>query len=91
MNFKNENMSISDIPLCYSQNMDNKLQDFINKEDCYFIHYASNGFYNGSSPAPKISCIVIYNLKNDKGYRFNIRNCEWQKILQKLKKQKIKV
>ena len=52
--------------------MDNKLQDFINREDCYFIHYASNGFYSGSSPAPKISCIVIYNLKNDKGYRFNI-------------------
>lgn len=52
--------------------MDNKLQDFINREDCYFIHYASNGFYNGSSPAPKISCIVIYNLKSDKGYRFNI-------------------
>ena len=52
--------------------MDKKRQDFINREDCYFIHYASNGFYNGSSPAPKISCIVIYNLKNDKGYRFNI-------------------
>lgn len=52
--------------------MDNKLQDFINREDCYFIHYASNGFDSGSSPAPKISCIVIYNLKNDKGYRFNI-------------------
>ena len=52
--------------------MDNKLQDFINREDCYFIHYASNGFYSGSSPAPKISCIVIYNLKSDKGYRFNI-------------------
>ena len=52
--------------------MDNKLQDFINREDCYFIHYASNGFYSGSSPAPKISCIVIYNLESDKGYRFNI-------------------
>ena len=52
--------------------MDNKLQDFINREDCYFIHYASNGFYSGSSLAPKISCIVIYNLKSDKGYRFNI-------------------
>ncbi len=52
--------------------MDNKLKDFINREDCYFIHYASNGFYSGSSLAPKISCIVIYNLKSDKGYRFNI-------------------
>lgn len=52
--------------------MDNKLQDFINRDDCYFIHYASNGFYNGTGSAPKISCIVIYNLKNDKGYIFNI-------------------
>ncbi len=41
--------------------MDNKLEDFLNKKDYYFIHYASEGFYNGSSPAPKISCIVIYN------------------------------
>ena len=41
--------------------MDNKLEDFLNNKDYYFIHYASEGFYNGSSPAPKISCIVIYN------------------------------
>lgn len=41
--------------------MDNKLEDFLNRDDCYFIHYASSGFYSGSSPAPKISCIVIYN------------------------------
>lgn len=54
--------------------MDKKLQDFINRDDCFFIHYASNGFYNGSSPAPKISCIVIYNLKTDKGYRFLIKD-----------------
>lgn len=65
-------MSIFDTCFVYNKNMDNKLQDFINREDCYFIHYASNGFYSGSSPAPKISCIVIYNLKRDKGYRFNI-------------------
>ena len=54
--------------------MDKKLQDFINGDDCYFIHYASDGFYNGSSPAPRISCIVIYNLKNDKGYRFSMKD-----------------
>lgn len=65
-------MTIFDIYLCYILNMDNKLQEFINRDDCYFIHYASDGFYNGSSPAPRISCIVIYNLKNDNGYRFNI-------------------
>ena len=67
-------MSIFDISLCYSQIMDKKLQDFINRDDCYFIHYASDGFYNGSSPAPRISCIVIYNLKNDKGYRFSMKD-----------------
>ena len=54
--------------------MDKKLQNFINRDDCYFIHYASDGFYNGSSPAPRISCIVIYNLKNDKGYRFSMKD-----------------
>lgn len=55
-------------------NMDSKLQELLNRDDCYFIHYASNGFYNGSGPAPKISCIVIYNQKNDKGYRFCIKD-----------------
>ena len=33
--------------------MDNKLKDFLNRNNCFFIHYASDGFYNGSSPAPK--------------------------------------
>ena len=54
--------------------MDNKLQDFLNRDDCYFIHYASNGFYNGSSPAPNISCIIIFNQKNSVGYRFSIKD-----------------
>ena len=58
----------------YNKNMDNKLQDFLNRDDCYFIHYASNGFYNGSSPAPKISCIAILNQKNSVGYRFSIKD-----------------
>ena len=40
--------------------MDKKLEQLINNENTYFIHYASNGFYNGSSPAPKVSCIVLY-------------------------------
>lgn len=52
--------------------MDNKLQNLLNRDDCYFIHYASSGFYDGSGSAPKISCILIYNPKNDKGYRFDI-------------------
>jgi len=65
-------MSIFDTLFVYNKNMDNKLQDFINRDDCYFIHYASDGFYNDSSPAPRVSCIVIYNFKTDKGYRFLI-------------------
>lgn len=28
--------------------MDKKLEQLINNENTYFIHYASNGFYNGS-------------------------------------------
>lgn len=67
-------MSEFDIELLYNQIMDNKLQELLNKDDCYFIHYASNGFYNGSSPAPKISCIVIFNQKNKQGYRFTLKD-----------------
>ena len=67
-------MSVFDTCLLYNQNMDNKLQDLLNRDDCYFIHYASNGFYNGSSPAPKISCIVIFNKKNNQGFRFSLKD-----------------
>lgn len=52
--------------------MDKKLEQLINNENTYFIHYASNGFYNGSNPAPKVSCIILYNLKNDKCINFSI-------------------
>lgn len=54
--------------------MDNKLKEFIDRDNCYFIHYASDGFYNGYSPAPKISCITIYNLKNNADYSFCIKD-----------------
>lgn len=67
-------MPVSDIPIQYNQGMDKKLNDFINRDDSYFIHYASEGFYNGSNPAPRISCIVIYNPKTDNGYRFYIKD-----------------
>lgn len=50
--------------------MNSKLEQFLNSNDCYFIHYASDGFYNGSSPAPKISCIVIFNDKTTEKFRF---------------------
>jgi hypothetical protein len=52
--------------------MDKNLENLLNKEDNYFIHYASNGFYNGSSPAPKIACIVVYNEKNKIKGKFSI-------------------
>lgn len=63
-------MSISDTCLWYADFMDKKLQDFLNKNNYFFIHYASDGFYNGSSPAPKISCIVIFNDKTTEKFRF---------------------
>ncbi len=52
--------------------MDKKLEQLINNENTYFIHYASSGFYNGSSPAPRVSCIILYNLKNDKCINFSL-------------------
>lgn len=67
-------MSVFDILFMYNKNMNNKLQDFLNRGDCYFIHYASNGFYNGSSPAPNVSCIVIFNKKTQKGFRFSLKD-----------------
>ena len=54
--------------------MDKKLQNFIERDDCFFIHYASDGFFNGSNPAPKISCIILYNLKTNKTYGFSIKD-----------------
>ena len=67
-------MSECDIGLYYIIIMDSKLQDFLNRDDCYFIHYASNGFYNGSSPTPNVSCIVIFNKKTLKGFRFSLKD-----------------
>lgn len=63
-------MSISDTCLWYADFMDKKLQDLLNKNNCFFIHYASDGFYNGLSPAPQISCIVIFNDKTTEKFRF---------------------
>ena len=40
--------------------MDEKLEKMLNDKDCYFIHYSSDGFYNGTSPAPRISCISLF-------------------------------
>ena len=54
--------------------MDNKLKDFLNRNNCFFIHYASDGFYNGSSPAPKVSCITIWNKKTQEKYKFDIQD-----------------
>ena len=52
--------------------MDNQFKKYLNSNDWFFIHYASDGFYNGTSPSPKISCILIYNYKNEEAYKFEI-------------------
>lgn len=52
--------------------MDTKLQGFLNKDNCFFIHYASDGFYNGSNHAPKISCIVLFNDTLETRIKFSI-------------------
>lgn len=54
--------------------MDNKLQNFLEKDNCFFIHYASDGFYSGLSPAPRISCIAIYNDSMQTRVKFSIHN-----------------
>ena len=52
--------------------MDNRLENLLKNKDCYFIHYASDGFYSGLSPAPRISCIAIYNKDMDARKVFSI-------------------
>lgn len=52
--------------------MDNRLKQFLNNDNCYFIHYASDGFYNSTTPAPKISCIAVFNNTLEKRIKFSI-------------------
>lgn len=52
--------------------MDNRLENLLKNDDCYFIHYASDGFYSGLSPAPRISCIGIFNKNLDVRKVFSI-------------------
>lgn len=40
--------------------MDSKLENLLKNKNCFFIHYASDGFYYGMTPAPRISCISIF-------------------------------
>ena len=54
--------------------MDSKLENLLKNKDCFFIHYASDGFYNGMTPAPRISCISVYNGSLDKRINFSIDN-----------------
>lgn len=54
--------------------MDNRLENLLKSKNCFFIHYASDGFYNGMPPAPRISCISIYNDSLDKRINFSIDN-----------------
>ena len=52
--------------------MDNRLENLLKNKKCYFIHYASDGFYNGMTPAQRISCIAIYNKDMDARNVFSI-------------------
>lgn len=52
--------------------MDKKLELLLKDKNCYFIHYASDGFDNGNKPYPKISCIAIYNDTLDSRVTFSI-------------------
>ena len=52
--------------------MDNRLEKLLKNKDCFFIHYASDGFYNGITPAPRISCIGVFNNGMDKRKVFSI-------------------
>ena len=54
--------------------MDSKLENLLKNKNCFFIHYASDGFYNGMTPAPRISCISVYNDSFDKRINFSIDN-----------------
>ena len=54
--------------------MDSKLENLLKNKNCFFIHYASDGFYNGMTPAPRISCISVYNGSLDKRINFSIDN-----------------
>ncbi len=54
--------------------MDNKLENLLKNNNCYFIHYASDGFYNGLSPAPRISCISIFKDQMQSRINFSIDN-----------------
>lgn len=52
--------------------MDNKLENLLKNNNCYFIHYASDGFYSGLSPAPRISCISIFKDNMQSRINFSI-------------------
>ncbi|MBR6126119.1 hypothetical protein IKQ21_00375 [bacterium] len=52
--------------------MDNRLENLLKNKNCYFIHYASDGFYNGMTPTPRISCIGIFNNSMDVRKVFSI-------------------
>lgn len=52
--------------------MDKRLENLLKNKNYYFIHYASDGFYNGMTPAPRISCIGIFNNSMDVRKVFSI-------------------
>lgn len=67
-------MSVSVVNKCNNESMDTKLQKFLKKNNCFYIHYAGSGIYDGSSPVPSISCIAIFNEKTEEAYKFDIKD-----------------
>lgn len=67
-------MSEYDVLILYVINMDNRLKEFLNRDNCYFIHYASDGFYAGNGSASKISCIMVMNPKKQIVRMYSLRD-----------------
>lgn len=56
--------------------MPNVISDlkFLNDSNTMLIHYACNGLYDGFSPAPNISCIVVCNLSCKYKHKFYVKD-----------------
>ena len=60
----------------YYKNMKNNISKLklLNSSNAFIIHYACNGLYNGTSPAPSISCIIVCNITCKNKRRFCIND-----------------
>lgn len=46
----------------------------LNNENAWVVHYACNGLYNGTLPAPNISCIIVCNLSCKDKRKFYVKD-----------------